>query len=62
MFIVRESSRKDAMALSVHLCQESGPIVEHYLIENYSIGPHLQGATKIFSNVPDLIYNYSQNL
>ena len=62
MFIVRESSRKDSMALSVHLYQDSGPIVEHYLIENFKNGPHLQGATKTFSNVPDLIYNYSQNL
>ncbi|XP_052827996.1 uncharacterized protein LOC106875870 [Octopus bimaculoides] len=62
MFIVRQSTQKSSMALSVHLSQSDGPVVEHYLIENYSDSPHLQGSDKTFNNVPELIYNYCKNL
>ena len=58
-FIVRQSSKPNAMALSVCLPFTKGPHVEHYLIEDNGDGRlHLEGSENYFTCVIDLIVHY----
>ncbi|CAN7975505.1 unnamed protein product [Ixodes persulcatus] len=60
-FIVRQSSKKGTLALSVRLPLEVGPYIEHYLIETTPEGKHrLEGSDNHFASVPVLICHYCQ--
>ncbi|KAM7289371.1 protein sprint [Ixodes scapularis] len=60
-FIVRQSSKKGTLALSVRLPLEVGPYIEHYLIEATPEGKHrLEGSDNHFASVPVLICHYCQ--
>ncbi|CAN7999802.1 unnamed protein product, partial [Ixodes hexagonus] len=60
-FIVRQSSKKGTLALSVRLPLEVGPYIEHYLIEATPEGKHrLEGSENHFASVPVLICHYCQ--
>ncbi|XP_053399353.1 uncharacterized protein LOC128557001 isoform X3 [Mercenaria mercenaria] len=62
IFIVRKSSRDDIMALSVQFPnQECTQNVDHYLIEPTEHGLHLQGSSRLFNAIPNLIAYYCDN-
>ena len=59
IFIVRKSSRDDIMALSVQFPDGAGAAnIDHYLIEPATGGVHLQGSTRLFPAIPNLIAYY----
>jgi len=59
IFLVRQSSHPQTMALSVRIGMK--PRVEHYLIENTASGLQLEGSSKYFSAIPVLIAHYTEN-
>ncbi|XP_064483838.1 protein sprint-like isoform X2 [Ornithodoros turicata] len=60
-FIVRQSSKKDVLALSVRLPVDCGPYIEHYLIESMGEGRHrLEGSENVFPSLPMLVTHYCQ--
>ncbi|XP_050407015.2 protein sprint isoform X2 [Patella vulgata] len=61
-FLVRQSSQKNSLALSVQCRSERNSTVDHYLIENTDRGLKLQGSAHYFRTIPTLIAHYIQNL
>ncbi|XP_070377848.1 protein sprint-like isoform X2 [Dermacentor albipictus] len=60
-FIVRQSSKKGTLALSVRLPVDAGPYIEHYLIEATAEAKHcLEGSENHFASIPVLICHYCQ--
>lgn len=60
-FIVRQSSKKGTMALSVRLPVDAGPYIEHYLIEATAEAKHcLEGSENHFASIPVLVNHYCQ--
>ncbi|XP_049526201.1 protein sprint isoform X15 [Dermacentor silvarum] len=60
-FIVRQSSKKGTLALSVRLPVDAGPYIEHYLIEATTDAKHcLEGSENHFASIPVLICHYCQ--
>ncbi|XP_067659967.1 protein sprint-like isoform X2 [Haliotis asinina] len=57
-FVVRRSSQRDSLALSVQHQQENCSSVDHYIIESTSHGLRLQGSAHYFSSIPYLIEFY----
>ncbi|XP_071078519.1 protein sprint-like isoform X3 [Haliotis cracherodii] len=57
-FVVRRSSQRDSLALSVQHQQEACSSVDHYIIESTSHGLRLQGSAHYFSTIPHLIEFY----
>ncbi|XP_075589747.1 protein sprint isoform X5 [Dermatophagoides farinae] len=75
VFIVRQSSKPNTMAVSVRLPQGRGPHVEHYLIEKITKAPvsssttkssstssvfRLEGSEHYFNSILQLVIHYSQ--
>ncbi len=58
MFLVRQSSQKDTMALSMRIGLK--PRIEHYLIESTHQGLRVEGSQYCFSAIPLLIAHYCQ--
>ncbi|KAK8767134.1 hypothetical protein V5799_006088 [Amblyomma americanum] len=60
-FIVRQSSKKGTLALSVRLPVDVGPYIEHYLIEATADAKHcLEGSENHFASIPVLVCHYCQ--
>ena len=61
MFLVRQSSKPDTLALSVRLPPDKGPHIEHYLIEIHNNGSQysLEASHNMFNSPPALIAHYS---
>ncbi|XP_077542005.1 protein sprint-like isoform X1 [Haemaphysalis longicornis] len=60
-FIVRQSSKKGTLALSVRLPMDAGPYIEHYLVEATGESKHcLEGSENHFASVPALVCHYCQ--
>ncbi|XP_075723208.1 src homology 2 domain-containing protein sprint isoform X1 [Rhipicephalus microplus] len=60
-FIVRQSSKKGTLALSVRLPVDAGPYIEHYLIEATAEAKHcLEGSENHFASIPVLVNHYCQ--
>ncbi|XP_041351460.1 uncharacterized protein LOC121370362 [Gigantopelta aegis] len=57
-FIVRKSSQKHSLALSVQHRHADKSTVDHYLIENSEYGMTLQGSNHVFKSIPHLIVYY----
>ncbi|XP_074662107.1 uncharacterized protein LOC141914728 isoform X2 [Tubulanus polymorphus] len=60
-FLVRQSSHKDTMALSLKL-NHSDPGLDHYLIEFTDKGLHVEGSNHYFPAMPLLITHYTETL
>ncbi|VDO96263.1 unnamed protein product [Soboliphyme baturini] len=60
-FIVRHSSRVNAMAITVKLPLSSKQDVEHYLVESTAFGIHLEGTSKYFKALPLLLCYYCES-
>lgn len=59
-FIVRGSSQKDTMAISVRLPPMAGPYIEHYLILSLNGVLSLESSRFKFDSIPSLIAHYAQ--
>ena len=58
-FIVRGSSQKDTMAISVRLPKDAGPYIEHYLIQSNEGLLNLESSRFKFDSIPALVAHYS---
>ncbi|KAG5682213.1 hypothetical protein PVAND_011579 [Polypedilum vanderplanki] len=58
-FIVRGSSQKDTMAISVRLPRDAGPYIEHYLIQSNDGLLNLESSRFKFESIPSLVAHYS---
>lgn len=58
-FIVRSSSQKNTMAISVRLPVNAGPYIEHYLIQSKDGLLNLESSRFKFDSIPSLIAHYS---
>lgn len=58
-FIVRHSSQKDTMAISVRLPKDAGPYIEHYLIQSSEGLINLESSRFKFDSIPALVAHYS---
>jgi hypothetical protein len=58
-FIVRGSSQKDTMAISVRLPRDAGPYIEHYLIQSNDGLLNLESSRFKFDSIPSLVQHYS---
>ncbi|XP_030381882.1 protein sprint isoform X2 [Scaptodrosophila lebanonensis] len=59
-FIVRGSSQPNTMAVSVRLPPDTGPYIEHYLIQSLENVMSLESSRFKFSSIPALIAHYAQ--
>ncbi|KAH8421465.1 hypothetical protein KR009_008556, partial [Drosophila setifemur] len=59
-FIVRGSSQPNTMAVSVRLPQDTGPYIEHYLIQSHDNILSLESSRFTFGSIPTLIAHYAQ--
>ncbi|XP_053669912.1 protein sprint [Anopheles nili] len=59
-FIVRGSSQSKTMAVSVRLPPNSGPYIEHYLIQSNNGQLSLESSRFKFDSIPSLIAHYTQ--
>ncbi|XP_023296590.2 protein sprint isoform X2 [Lucilia cuprina] len=59
-FIVRGSSQPNTMAVSVRLPPDSGPYIEHYLIQSNEGILCLESSRFKFDSIPSLIAHYAQ--
>ncbi|XP_034671395.1 protein sprint isoform X2 [Drosophila subobscura] len=59
-FIVRGSSQPNTMAVSVRLPQDTGPYIEHYLIQSHDNVLNLESSRFTFGSIPALIAHYAQ--
>lgn len=59
-FIVRGSSQPNTMAISVRLPLDSGPYIEHYLVQSFSGLLNLESSRFKFDSIPALIAHYAQ--
>ncbi|SPP89245.1 protein sprint isoform X3 [Drosophila guanche] len=59
-FIVRGSSQPNTMAVSVRLPQDTGPYIEHYLIQSHDNVLSLESSRFTFGSIPALIAHYAQ--
>lgn len=59
-FIVRGSSQHNTMAVSVRLPPDSGPYIEHYLIQSNEGVLCLESSRFKFESIPSLIAHYAQ--
>ncbi|XP_017119336.1 protein sprint isoform X3 [Drosophila elegans] len=59
-FIVRGSSQPNTMAVSVRLPQDTGPYIEHYLIQSHDNVLSLESSRFTFGSIPLLIAHYAQ--
>ncbi|EDW29727.1 GL14882 [Drosophila persimilis] len=59
-FIVRGSSQPNTMAVSVRLPQDTGPYIEHYLIQSHDNVLSLESSRFTFASIPALIAHYAQ--
>ncbi|XP_017002250.3 protein sprint isoform X1 [Drosophila takahashii] len=59
-FIVRGSSQPNTMAVSVRLPQDTGPYIEHYLIQSHDNVLSLESSRFTFGSIPSLIAHYAQ--
>ncbi|XP_023031144.1 protein sprint isoform X2 [Drosophila willistoni] len=59
-FIVRGSSQPNTMAVSVRLPQDTGPYIEHYLIQSQDNVLSLESSRFKFGSIPALIAHYAQ--
>lgn len=58
-FIVRGSSQKNTMAISVRLPLNAGPYIEHYLIQSNDGLLNLESSRFKFDSIPSLVAHYS---
>jgi Ras and Rab interactor 2/3 len=58
-FIVRGSSQKNTMAISVRLPKDAGPYIEHYLIQSNEGLLNLESSRFKFDSIPALVAHYS---
>jgi Ras and Rab interactor 2/3 len=58
-FIVRGSSQKNTMAISVRLPRDAGPYIEHYLILSNEGLLNLESSRFKFDSIPALVAHYS---
>lgn len=58
-FIVRSSSQKNTMAISVRLPPNAGPYIEHYLIQSNDGLLNLESSRFKFDSIPSLVAHYS---
>jgi len=58
-FIVRGSSQKNTMAISVRLPKDAGPYIEHYLIQSNNGLLNLESSRFKFDSIPALVAHYS---
>lgn len=58
-FIVRGSSQKNTMAISVRLPRDAGPYIEHYLIQSHEGLLNLESSRFKFDSIPALVAHYS---
>lgn len=58
-FIVRSSSQKNTMAISVRLPPNTGPYIEHYLIQSNDGLLNLESSRFKFDSIPSLVAHYS---
>lgn len=58
-FIVRGSSQKNTMAISVRLPRDAGPYIEHYLIQSFEGLLNLESSRFKFDSIPALVAHYS---
>jgi Ras and Rab interactor 2/3 len=58
-FIVRSSSQKNTMAISVRLPPKTGPYIEHYLIQSNDGLLNLESSRFKFDSIPSLVAHYS---
>lgn len=58
-FIVRGSSQKNTMAISVRLPRDAGPYIEHYLIQSHEGLLNLESSRFKFDSIPALVSHYS---
>jgi hypothetical protein len=58
-FIVRGSSQKNTMAISVRLPLNAGPYIEHYLIQSSDGLLNLESSRFKFDSIPSLVAHYS---
>ncbi|CRK92539.1 CLUMA_CG006082, isoform A [Clunio marinus] len=58
-FIVRGSSQKNTMAISVRLPRDAGPYIEHYLIQSQDGLLNLESSRFKFDSIPALVAHYS---
>ncbi|XP_075155650.1 src homology 2 domain-containing protein sprint isoform X3 [Haematobia irritans] len=59
-FIVRGSSQPNTMAVSVRLPPDTGPYIEHYLIQSNDSILCLESSRFKFDSIPSLIAHYAQ--
>ncbi|XP_059621543.1 protein sprint isoform X2 [Phlebotomus argentipes] len=59
-FVVRGSSQANTMAVSVRLPPDTGPYIEHYLIQSDSGVLSLESSRFKFDSIPALIAHYAQ--
>ncbi|XP_023158949.1 protein sprint isoform X2 [Ceratitis capitata] len=59
-FIVRGSSQPNTMAVSVRLPPDTGPYIEHYLIQSNDGILSLESSRFTFDSIPALIAHYAQ--
>lgn len=59
-FVVRGSSQVNTMAVSVRLPPDTGPYIEHYLIQSHQGLLSLESSKFKFDSIPALIAHYSQ--
>ncbi|XP_054730490.1 protein sprint isoform X1 [Anastrepha obliqua] len=59
-FIVRGSSQPNTMAVSVRLPPDTGPYIEHYLIQSNDAILSLESSRFTFDSIPALIAHYAQ--
>lgn len=59
-FIVRGSSQTNTMAVSVRLPPDTGPYIEHYLIQSTDGVLALESSRFKFDSIPGLIAHYAQ--
>ncbi|XP_041447850.1 protein sprint isoform X1 [Drosophila obscura] len=59
-FIVRGSSQPNTMAVSVRLPLDTGPYIEHYLIQSHDNVLSLESSRFTFGSIPSLIAHYAQ--
>lgn len=59
-FVVRGSSQVNTMAVSVRLPPDTGPYIEHYLIQSNDGLLSLESSRFKFDSIPALIAHYAQ--